>query len=111
MRVRLAARAAPAEPEDVSGWQQAPACCWHLGRVLAAFLAGGRAVSALVWSGILDELPECFVSCLPLCRRARTQGMRGGQSSSSPLGCAGAALRVREERPAVREGVGGEALC
>lgn len=42
-------RAAHAELEDVSRWQQAPVCCWHLGKVLAAFLAGGGgAVSEVI---------------------------------------------------------------
>lgn len=59
-------KAAHAELEDVSCWQQAPVCCWHLGRGFGC-LPGWRRQSCLRGYmnrypvNDLDELPEYFV--------------------------------------------------
>lgn len=81
--------AAPAGLQDVSGWQRAPVCPWHPGRVLAAFRAGGGAVSEVYMNRYpaseLDEFTwlfcfaaRCCVTGSLRCLASRSGcGMRG----------------------------------
>lgn len=59
-------KAAHAELEDVSCWQQAPVCCWHLGRGFGRLPRWRRRSCLRGYMNRypvndLDELPEYFV--------------------------------------------------
>lgn len=82
-------KAAHAELEDASCWQQAPVCCWHLGRVFGRLPCWWQRSCLRGYVNRypvndLDELPECFVF-LP----------DAVSPAHSPALCAGSAVHPR----------------